>query len=64
MKLSSIDYETLQRAADIADAQTELLERWKRRSARKKSYRAGTRLFLAALTALALASLLTFTSLA
>ena len=64
MKLSSIDYETLQRAADIADAQAELLERWSRRSARKKSYRVGSRIFLAALTALALASLLTFTSLA
>ena len=63
MKLSSIDYEALERAADIADAQRELLRRWKRRSRGNSSMVAG-RAVLAALVALALASLLTWTSLA
>lgn len=63
MKLSSIDYEALERAADVADAQRELLQRWKRRSQRRSSMATG-RAVLAALVTLALASLLTLTSLA
>jgi len=62
MKLSSIDYETLERAADIADAQRELLERWKRRAARERSFWVGGRAVLTVLTALILISLLTFGS--
>ena len=63
MKLSSIDYAALERAADVADAQRELLQRWKRRSQRSSSMVTG-RAVLAALVTLALASLLTLTSLA
>jgi hypothetical protein len=62
MKLSATDYETLLRAADIADAQRELLQRSKRRSAQARSTTSTA--ILAALAALALASLLTLTSMA
>jgi hypothetical protein len=63
MKLSSIDYEALERAADVADAQRELLQRWERRSRGNSSTVLG-RAVLAGLVTLALASLLTLTSLA
>jgi hypothetical protein len=64
MKLSSVDYEILQRAADVADAQKEFLELSKRRSGRTRLMPAGYAAVLAALAAIALASLLTLTSLA
>ena len=63
MKLSSIDYEILERAADVADAQRELLERWKQRSQRRSSM-VGSKAVLVVLATLALASLMTLTSLA
>lgn len=63
MKLSSIDYEILERAADVADAQRELLERWRQRSQRRSSMVASKAVLLA-LATLALASLMTLTSLA
>ena len=59
MKLSSVDYAILQRAADVADAQREFLER-----SRAKSMTVGYGAVLAALAAIALASLVTLTSLA
>jgi hypothetical protein len=64
MKLSSVDYETLQRAADVADAQREFLERSRRRSAQSRSLTASYGAVLVALAAIALASLVTLTSLA
>lgn len=63
MKLSSVDYAILQRAADVADAQREFLERSRRRS-QAKSMTVGYGAVLAALAAIALASLVTLTSLA
>jgi hypothetical protein len=64
MKLSSLDYAILQRAADVADAQREFLEHAKRRSAPSKSSTISYGAVLAALAAIALASLVTLTSLA
>jgi hypothetical protein len=63
MKLSSIDFDTLQRAADVADAQMELVENAKRRSPTRRSSASSSAAW-AAFAALALASLLTLTSMA
>jgi hypothetical protein len=65
MKLTSLDLETLQHAADVADAQRDLIALAKRRldeSIRPKSR--PNPVFLVAVAALAVLSLLTLSSLA
>jgi hypothetical protein len=65
MKLTSLDLETLQRAADVADAQRQLLELMKRRpdGTMPPRWRPNPAFLLAA-AALAVLSVLTLNSLA
>jgi hypothetical protein len=63
MKLSYTDLQTLQRAADVADAQRELVRQAKHTKAERISLPASDPLMVASIVAIFLLSLLTFTSL-
>jgi hypothetical protein len=66
MKLSSMDFHTLRRAGDVADAQRDLVELMKRRSdrAKRNSSLTGDPVLIVALAAIAVLSMLTLSSLA
>jgi hypothetical protein len=66
MKLNSMDFHTLRHAADVADAQRDLVELMKRRSDRAKRSSALTvdPALIVALVAIAVLSMLTLSSLA
>ena len=66
MKLNSMDFQTLHRAADVADAQRDLVELMKRRSdrAKRSSPLAVDPAVIVALAAIAALSMLTLSSLA
>jgi hypothetical protein len=66
MKLSSMDFHALRHAADVADAQRDLVELMKRRSdrAKRNSPLTGDLAVIVALAAIAVLSMLTLSSLA